>query len=125
LLNAAADSSATCASLLSGTSTLMIWLGSHPEIQCPQEENYNLMNEKPGQLVQDMYAQAPYENFLRGFKNPLDLFNPETSLKYIDQYFPKTKLIITLRHPFRYVSCQYARNFPAIGTCRSSGHAHD
>ena len=94
-----------CFSGIAGTSTLMIWLGSHSEIQCPQEENYNLMNDKPGQLVRDMYAQAPYENFLRGFKNPMEIFYPESSLKYIDQYFPKTKLIITLRHPVQYVSC--------------------
>ena len=82
----------------------MLWLGEHPELQCPQEENYSLMSNNPGQLVQDMYAQAPYDNFKRGYKNPVDLFHLGSSMKLLDQYFPKTKLIITLRHPVRYVS---------------------
>ncbi|CAB9503647.1 expressed unknown protein [Seminavis robusta] len=90
-----------------GTSTLMVWLGAHPEVQCPQEENYSLMHETPGQLVQDMYAQAPYEDYKRGYKNPLDLFYPGSTMKYIDQYFPKTKLIVTLRHPIRYFESLY------------------
>lgn len=91
-----------------GTSTLMSWLGSHPEIQCPQEENYNMMSGKPGQLVRDLYAMRPDEDFKRGYKNPVDIFYPGTSLNYLHQYFPKTKLLITLRHPVRYVSKTYA-----------------
>lgn len=82
----------------------MVWLGSHPEIQCPQEENYSLMHDQPAQLVQDMYAQAPYEEYKRAYKNPIDLFFPGTSLAYLDQYFPETKLLVTLRHPVLYVS---------------------
>lgn len=90
-----------------GTSTLMIWLGGHPELQCPQEENYSLMSDNPGQLVQDAYAMAPYEDFKRGYKNPVDLFYPGTSMKYLDQYFPKTRLIVTLRNPIRYFESLY------------------
>jgi len=90
---------------MTGTSTLMSWLGAHPELQCPQEENYSLVTGQPGQLVQDAYAMAPYDDtFMRGYKNPTDLFFPGTSLKYLDKYFPQTKLLITIRHPVRYVS---------------------
>lgn len=85
----------------------MSWLGAHSEIQCPQVENYSLMEGKPGQLVQDTYAMASYdEHYIRGYKNPVDIFVPNTSMKLLDKYFPKTKLIITLRHPVRYVSAQ-------------------
>ena len=91
--------------IIEGTSTLMSWLGAHPQIQCPQVENYSLMEGKPGQLVQDVYAMASYdEHYIRGYKNPIDIFVPNTSMKLLDKYFPKTKLIITLRHPVRYVS---------------------
>lgn len=62
------------------------------------------MHMTPGQLVQDMYAQAPYEEYKRAYKNPLDLFYPSTSLRFMDTYFPETKLLITLRHPVYYVS---------------------
>ena len=78
-------------------------------MQCPQEENYSLMRNTPGQLIQDAYAMAPYEDFKRGYKNPVDLFYPGTSLKYLGQYFPKTKLLVTLRHPVRYVSSACTR----------------
>lgn len=90
-----------------GTSTLMVWLGQHPEIQCPQEENYSLMHDTPGQLVQDMYAMAPYEEYARAYKNPIDLFYPGTSLAHLDHYFPETKLLITLRHPVKYFESLY------------------
>jgi hypothetical protein len=82
----------------------MAWLGSHDEIQIEQVENYNLANNLPGDLVRDMYAMAPYEDYKRAYKNPIDIFYPGTSLAYIDKYFPKTKLLITLRHPVLYVS---------------------
>jgi len=81
----------------------MIWLDSHPEMLCDQVENYNLMNNKPGQLVQDLYAMNPFEDYKRGYKNPMELFFPKPSLVYLDQYFPKTKLIMTIRHPVLYV----------------------
>ena len=90
-----------------GTSTLMVWLGNHPEMECPQVENYNLMNDNPGQLVRDLYSMHPDQDLKRGYKNPIDIFYPWSSLKYIKDYWPKTKLLITLRHPVRYVSSEF------------------
>jgi hypothetical protein len=87
----------------SGTSTLMQWLGAHQDIQCFQEEDTSLFFNKPGVLARKLYNTYPGEKYKRGYKNPIDIFQP-CVLKNYQEIFPKTNLIITIRHPVRYVS---------------------
>ena len=90
-----------------GTSTLMKWLGGHPEIQCFQNELYDLFQGHPDALVTRIYKK--YGNRLGektlkiGYKNPIDIFQP-SSRNLLGKYWPRTKLFILLRHPVRYVS---------------------
>lgn len=86
-----------------GTSTLMKWLGAHPQVQCFQHEDISMFNDKPGHLVKQLYKVYPGENYKRGYKNPIDIFQP-CVLRNFQQIFPQTKLLLTLRHPVRYVS---------------------
>ena len=94
-----------------GTSTLMKWLGAHPECMCFQNEDTSLFMDKPGLLAKKLYKQYPGEKFKRGYKNPIDIFQP-CSLRNFQQIFPETKLLLTLRHPVRYVS--FLRTEPVV-----------
>ena len=85
----------------SGTSTLMQWIGSHPECMCFQYEEPSLFMNQPGVLARKLYKQYPGEKYKRGYKNPIDLFQP-SSLKNFQTYYNETNLIVTLRHPVRY-----------------------
>ena len=88
----------------SGTSTLMKWLGSHPEVQCFQEEIYDLYRNRTGTLVWRLHSQTePGFHYKRGYKSPIDVFNAN-AIHLLDQYFPKTRLLLALRHPVLYVS---------------------
>ena len=88
-----------------GTSTLMKWLGGHPEIHCFQKEVYDLFQGHADALVTRIYKE--YINlpgkFKIGYKNPIDIFQPSTR-DLLDKHWPQTKLFILLRHPVRYVS---------------------
>jgi hypothetical protein len=86
-----------------GTSTLMKWLGAHPEVKCFQYEDQSLFLNQPGVLAKRLYQTFPGEKFKRGYKNPIDLFQP-CVLKSFQEIFPETKLLLTIRHPVRYVS---------------------
>lgn len=86
-----------------GTSTLMKWLGEHPEVFCFQHEEPSLFMNQPGVLAKRLYGHKTGEDFKRGYKNPIDLFQP-SSLMNLQQFYPETKLIVTIRHPVRYVS---------------------
>ena len=88
----------------SGTSTLMKWLGGHPEVQCFQEEVYDLYRNRTGSLVWRLHTQLkPGFEYKRGFKSPVDIFNAE-AIHLLDAYFPKTRILLALRHPVLYVS---------------------
>ena len=56
-----------------GTSTIMSWLGQHPEIQIPQYEIWDLSDSRPDLLVQKIYKEMKDPNKLRGIKCPGDI----------------------------------------------------
>lgn len=88
----------------SGTSTLMKWFGAHPQIQFFQEEIYDLYRNRTGSMVWRLHTQLePGWKYKRGYKSPIDIYLAN-ALFLLDQYFPKTKLFLALRHPVRYVS---------------------
>ena len=88
----------------SGSSTFMKWLGAHPQVQCFQEEIYDLYQNKPGAMVWRLHTQLESGwDYKRGYKSPGDIFLANV-IHLLDDYFPKTRLILALRHPIRYVS---------------------
>jgi hypothetical protein len=90
-----------------GTSTLMNWLGSHPQAQCFQEEVYDLYRNLTGAMIWRLYTglEQGYQ-YRRGYKSPVDIFNMNV-FHLLDQYFPNTKLLLTLRHPVLYFQSLY------------------
>jgi len=81
-----------------GTSTLMSWLGQHPEIRCIQDEVWALIWGKPYKLVKSLYTQLPEGDYVRGYKCPSDIKGPHV-MEYFRSIWPKTKIFIGLRHP--------------------------
>jgi hypothetical protein len=85
-----------------GTSSLSTWLDSHPQILIPQEERYDLIERDPSKLVKRMYKlykkMATPKGYIQGYKQPKDVSFPQT-IQAWNRYLPKTKLIVTVRHP--------------------------
>jgi hypothetical protein len=89
-----------------GTSSLSAWLSDHPQIQIPLEERYDLINRDPKKLALRMYRmyhkQATLEEgYIQGYKQPKDVSFPQT-IQAWNRYWPKAKLIVTVRHPVRW-----------------------
>ena len=86
-----------------GTSTMLQWLDSHPEVQCLPEEIWDLMHSRPQGLIRKLYSDLPPdEHYQRGYKCPGDITQPHI-LQYFETLWPKTKLFVGIRHPVRYV----------------------
>jgi hypothetical protein len=91
----------------SGSSTFMKWLGAHPQVQCFQEEIYDMYLGKVGTMVWRLYTGLkPGFQYKRGYKSPGDIFLANT-IHLLDEYFPKTRLILSLRHPVLYYQSIY------------------
>jgi hypothetical protein len=85
-----------------GTSSLSKWLDGHPQILVPNEERYDLIEKDPRKLVKRMYRlyskMATPKGYIQGYKQPKDVSFPQT-IQAWNRYWPKTKLIVTVRHP--------------------------
>lgn len=88
-----------------GTSTLMHWLADHFEIQAFREESWELMHSEPHTLIYRLYRELP-ANGLHGYKGPGEITQAHI-LGYLRTYFPKTKLILGVRHPIRWFESLY------------------
>lgn len=99
-----------------GTTALQAWLSSHSEIEMLPGEVFSLLNEQPARFIWRLYTQlTPSPQVVRGYKNPLDIRAPQT-LKYFTQLFPKTTLIVGIRHPVRWFESLYnfkVQNLPS------------
>jgi hypothetical protein len=82
------------------------WLGSHPEIKAFNFEIKSLQHNHPGHIVKRVYKGLPEGPYLRGYKSPNDIEDLRAINKLHD-YFPKTKLIIGLRHPIKWLESLY------------------
>jgi hypothetical protein len=80
------------------TTFTMNWLASHEEIQMHQTELHDLQMGKPAAMVSTMYALPAGRQYKRGYKAPNDLTNHH-ALQAFQKYWPKTKLMVGLRHP--------------------------
>ena len=116
-----------------GTTALINWLDDHPEINTIPKEALHLSRQRPALMVQKLY-QMKVESTLQhqetiqaaihpisgmehrntttmrgriqGFKNPSDIRRPEAMI-YLRQHWPKTKLIVTVRHPVHWFRSLY------------------
>jgi hypothetical protein len=95
-----------------GTSTMKRWLCEHPEIQCPPREVNDLSRGRPAWLVERLYELPEGDYFKRGYKSPKEIAFEDASsqanaMKYLTQYWPKTKVMIGLRHPVLWFNSFY------------------
>jgi hypothetical protein len=98
------------------------WLGQHSQISIPPYEITTLKNKEPWDLVEQLYESdgstttgmttTPDDPrilpalLLRGYKNPSDICDPRP-IRLLKEFFPKTKLIIGIRHPIRMMESFY------------------
>ena len=76
----------------------MSWLGSHPEVAAFDYEVTTLQKANAWDLVKKIYKKLPAGNYKRGYKSPNDVGNLR-AVRIIREYFPKTKLLVGMRHP--------------------------
>lgn len=104
-----------------GTTTFLKWMKDHAaEALVLGDESYELRRGLPARLVHRLYNLQPSVattskktndsftsvhnhdrttlTFRRGYKSPSEI-QDQRSLRYIRTYFPKTKLIVGIRHP--------------------------
>lgn len=89
-----------------GTSTLLYWLAQHPRIQTFHEELWDLVQQNPANLIRNYYNRLNIGHFQRGHKCPGEIVMPYV-LDYYRKYWPRTKLIIGVRHPVRWFESLY------------------
>ena len=111
-----------------GTTSLLHWLQQKDNttetttgtlVRAPNYEAQFLRNKRPAQLVRKMYQFGveeqearnnnkllPHEKIVKGFKNPSDIRRPK-SRDLLTQYWPQTKLIVTVRHPVEWMVSLY------------------
>ena len=89
-----------------GTSTMMQWLGQHPEAQCFRHEVNDLKNNKPTELIKRLYYKLPEGNYKRGYKSPSEI-ELDHIRDHLARLFPQTKVVIGIRHPVRWFESFY------------------
>jgi hypothetical protein len=110
-----------------GTTALISWLDNQTEINTIPKEALHLARHRPALLAQALYemklnelqqeserhsielptiSQQHRPTRLQGFKNPSDIRRPQ-SMAYLRQYWPQTKMIITVRHPVHWFQSLY------------------
>ena len=83
------------------------WLNQHDQVQCLQSEQWNLIWGKPHLHVKRLYLGLPEgSQYVRGYKCPADITGFHV-LEYYRRYWPRTKLIIGIRHPVRWFESLY------------------
>jgi hypothetical protein len=91
-----------------GTTALGEWLHQHPQVKSPIGETCDFRHGIDS-MAQALYANLPQtddESIIKGYQCSHHVQNP-IILKEIAEYFPKTKLIITVRHPLKWFETFY------------------
>lgn len=83
------------------TSTLMRWISKSDEVQMYNREIRSLKNNNPAEMVEVLYSLPAGSQYIRGFKDPRTSCI-DYGLKHLATYWPKTKLIIGIRHPVKW-----------------------
>jgi hypothetical protein len=113
----------------------MEWLGKHPQVACFQREILDLSRNKVEQFVTRLHQKLPEGPYKRGYKAPADVTQKHV-LKQLKNYFPKTGLIVGIRHPVWWFQSLYnfrTQNFDLgtqlphpdqlIGKCTAERHS--
>jgi len=95
-----------------GTTGQMNWLASHEEIAMYQHELHSLGNGRPAELVKSLYRLPRGMELKRGYKSPHELQRRQ-AVRFYQQYWPRTKLIVGLRHPILWFQSYYNFNYAA------------
>jgi hypothetical protein len=88
-----------------GTTSAMHLLRSHAQLQSLQSELWALFNGDVPKLINRIHDKLDLA-LPRGYKCPGDIFSPN-SLNLFRDVFPKTKLIIGVRHPVPWFQSLY------------------
>jgi hypothetical protein len=89
-----------------GTSTLMLHLQDHPEVQIFSKERCDLTGNQQVTLIRDLY-NFPSGNYVRGTKCPQDLESSGMALPAYKRFFPKTNFIVGIRNPILWFQSFY------------------
>jgi hypothetical protein len=76
----------------------MLWLGSHPQIEVPPHEVRWFRRGEPVQMIYQLHNLSSNCEIIKGYKAPNEISNVQ-SLWFLNQYFPRAKLFVGLRHP--------------------------
>lgn len=93
-----------------GTTFLVEWMNRHEQLYLPNLEMRHLLRRKQGpaltvQQFLPRYNRKRPDQFL-GYKCPADV-REMVALRHLRNHFPKTKLIIGLRHPVLWMESFY------------------
>ena len=100
------------------------WWAAHDEIRMPRKECRLMPQEGgPAKVVQLMHtlrnetasSSSSSSHVIYGYKNPQDINRPRALVHFRD-YFPKTKLIVGLRHPVWWFQSFYNYRIKRGGT---------
>lgn len=78
-----------------GTTSLISWLGNHPELQTLESELWSLPMQKPSQLLTRLY-QRLQKKLRRGYKCPGDVLS-KYARSFYRRHLPRTKLFVGVR----------------------------
>lgn len=107
-----------------GTSTMMVWLREHPEIQAFGSEKTEFMQRRPGKLVRQLYEDLEAGPYIRGYKAPQDV-GQNHIMDYYRQHWPDAKLIVGIRHPVRWFESLYNFRIQNLPARHALPHAND
>src|SRR5262249_39356681 len=95
----------------SGTTALVKFLNKHLFVKIPKEEIhfFDLHYDKGVDWYQQQFSQKQSSLEVIGEKSPYYLFHP-TAPKYVQELYPKMKLIVILRNPVDRAYSQYWHN---------------
>ena len=89
-----------------GTSSLSALLQAHPEIDIHRKEMQMLSYSRPADAIWFFHSRLR-DGLKRGYKSPFDVTNKGGAMQYISELFPRTKLIVGVRHPIRWFESFY------------------
>lgn len=89
-----------------GTTEQLKWISKHEEVQAYPHEVNSLKDGKPAEFVRLMYELPTGKQYKRGYKAPRDII-VKASREALRKYWPKTKLIVGVRHPVLWFESWY------------------
>ena len=89
-----------------GTTTMANWLSEVPEVRCPKQETLELALGTVTEFISKVYIEHPPGHKVNGYKSPGDI-RSLAALNALSRYFPRTLLIVGIRHPVLWFESLY------------------